>query len=175
MEEKDLNLKFYKDRVLFMEKEFDEVSCNILRKQMLALIADDPNSEITIYISSYGGSVYDFLQLYDIVSMKSRRWKLRTIAIGKAMSAGAYLLLLGDIRLSFEHSRIMLHELAYSTSYNKLHEQENYIEESKKLQKILANIVKRKTNIKNVEVYLKENQHMSPTEAVKLKVIDRII
>ncbi len=165
--------EFLNDRVVFMEEGFNEPNCNVLKRQLLRLYKKDQKKPITMYISSYGGTIDDFLILYGLI--KTLKCKIITIAIGKCMSAGAYLLLLGDERWAYPETRIMLHELGFGSCFNKLHEQQTHIKESEELQKILTGIVKRKTSIKNVETYLKDDQYMSPQEALKLGVINKIV
>ena len=170
-----LMAEFAKERVLFMEGSFDEERCQLLSKQLLYLYSLDNKSDIVIYIDSFGGEVCSFLQIYNIID--SFKCNIHTIVTGKAMSAGAYLLLSGTKgkRFAYEHSQIMLHELAYSERYNKLHEQKIRFDYADKLMKVLYAITKKHTNIKNVEKYLKDDQFISSKEALELGIIDKII
>ena len=160
---------FLKDRVIFMEEEFNEKTCNKLKKQLLYLMTHNEKEPVTIYISSYGGGIHEFLMLYGLLEKK--RFPLTTIALGKAMSAGSYLLLLGDIRLAYPHSRIMFHELAYSNKYSKLHDQKYDYDESERLQKILTDLVKKVTKVKKVEEFLKKDSYVEIDEAKKLDIL----
>ena len=165
--------EFLKDRVVFVEEEFNEKSCNKTKRQLLYLLNKDQNSPITIYISSFGGGVHDFLMLYGI--LKTVKCKITTIALGKCMSAGAYLLLCGDERLAYPNSRIMLHELAYSGSYAKLHDKTNDYKDSVELQKILTDLVSSKTKIDKANEFLKEDRHVSLEDALELGILTKII
>jgi ATP-dependent Clp protease protease subunit len=167
--------EFAKDRTVFMEGSFEEETCQLLTKQLLYLYSQNQKKDIIIYIDSYGGDACSFLQIYNLLD--SFKCKVKTIVSGKAMSAGAYLLLSGTKgeRFAYKNSQIMLHELAYSMRYSKLHDQAKEYEYSVKLMKILYNITKKNTKIKNVENYLKEDQFISTEEALKLGIIDKII
>jgi len=173
----NLDNDFFKDRVLFMHGVFDEVPCQKLMKEFLKLIHEDSKKDIILYIDSYGGSVHSFLQLYNII--KSFKGKVHMIVTGKAMSAGSYLLMSGTkgYRFAFPHSSIMLHELAYGVCYRKLHDQKNNYIECQRLQKLLDGIVVKHTKIKAKDVrdILKEDTYLTPEEALKLGVIDKII
>ena len=160
---------FLKERVLFMEEEFDEDSCNYLKKQLLWLMTHDEKKPVTIYISSYGGDVYDFLQIYGL--LKRKKFHLTTIAVGKCMSAGAYLLMMGDTRRAYPGSRIMFHELT-ANSYGKLNEQEIDVKESKQLMKILYNLCE-EINMEDIEEWLQKDQYLSVKEALKINVLNK--
>lgn len=66
---------------------------------------------ITIYISSYGGQVHNLLAMRDLI--KSSNKPVSTVAIGKAMSAGAFLLAAGTkgYRFACPNADIMVHEV----------------------------------------------------------------
>jgi len=163
---------FLKKRIVFVDGDFDEKLCNKVTKQLLYLATTNSRKPVTMYISSNGGELFEFIKLYDVIS--GSPFKLNTVAVGKAQSAGALLLLVGDKRMSYPNTTIMLHELAYDRGFAKLHDQETFIEGSKKQQKVISDLVKRRTKIKNVEEYLKDENYHTPEEALKLGIIDEI-
>ena len=164
--------KFLENRIVFMQGDFDEKSCNKLARELLYLSVKDEKKDVTIYIDSYGGDAYGLLNILNILD--AAPYKVTTVAMGKAMSAGACLLLYGKPRIAYRNSRIMLHELAYCTDYAKLHDQSTHHKESTELQKIISKVVATRTKIKNVDEFLKENQYMDAATAKKLGVIDSI-
>jgi len=165
--------EFLKDRVIFVEKEFNETTCNVTKRQLLYLLTKDAKAPITIYISSYGGGVNEFLMLYGIIQKAS--CKITTVALGKCMSAGAYLLLCGHERYAYPDTRIMLHELAYTGTYAKLHDKENAHKECITLQKILTDLVSNNTKIKKADEFLKEDKYLSVEDAFKLGVLTKMM
>jgi ATP-dependent protease ClpP protease subunit len=90
--------------------------------------------------------------------------------LGKCMSAGAFLLLLGDVRKAYPGTRIMFHELS-SQSFGKLNEQEINLEESRCLMKTLYSITKI-INVPNVKEWLAKDRYLGVNEAYKLGVIN---
>ena len=60
----------------------------------LAHLAGINNEEIRLVISTYGGSVHEMFALYDMI--KYIKCPVRTIALGKVMSAGVLLLASGE-------------------------------------------------------------------------------
>ena len=87
----------------------DEVA-NVMVSQMLYLASSDPNSDITIYINSPGGSVQSGLAIFD--AMQYVPCDVSTLCFGMAASMGAFLLAAGakGKRRSLPNSRIMIHQ-----------------------------------------------------------------
>ncbi len=167
------NNDFLKDRVVFMEGNFDDENCNKLKKELLHLFSHDSKKPITIYITSFGGYIHNFLSIYGL--LKTAQCKITTIALGQCMSCGAFLLLCGDERLAYPHAQIMLHELSAYQPYSKLHELEIDFKYSKTLQKILNDLVKKTTKIKNVAEFMKEDNFLDLNDALKIGVIHKVI
>ena len=164
---------FLEKRILFMEGDFDEKSCEKLAKEILYLSTHNEKEPVTLFIDSYGGGVYELMRIYSLLTVAP--FKLTTTVVGKAMSAGAYLLLMGDTRIAYPYSTIMLHEIAWGSGYAKLHDHTAHHKESERMQKIIIDIVSENTKIKNASEYLKVDKYLSPQEAKKLGVIDKIL
>ena len=73
MKSEDIKTEMMKDRVVFLEGNFEEENCSVLCRELLYLIQKDNKTDITIYIDSYGGGVYEFLKIYNINLLKSRK------------------------------------------------------------------------------------------------------
>ncbi len=164
-----LENELLKQRVLFIEGDFDEDSINILKRELMYCMTHKPKTPVTLYISSYGGDPYDLLSIYGLLELK--QFELTTIAMGKCMSAGADLLMLGDKRIGLPGAKIMMHEIAWESSYAKLHDQEIEIKESRKLQEFFDNIIKEKTKIKNISEFMKIDHYLDIDEAYKLGIL----
>jgi ATP-dependent Clp protease protease subunit len=82
-----------------------------LRTQLLALAAEDPASDVTIWIHSPGGSVPSMLAIRDV--MRLVPCDVRTLALGLACSAGQFLLSAGaqGKRFAMPHARILMHQV----------------------------------------------------------------
>ncbi|WP_235611186.1 ClpP family protease [Campylobacter sputorum] len=68
----------------------------------------DAKSEINIYISGPGGSIYDGLGLIDV--MRTIAAPINTICVGLSASMSAMIFLNGDRRYMMPNSRLMLHQ-----------------------------------------------------------------
>jgi ATP-dependent Clp protease protease subunit len=74
--------------------DIDHESIGAAIKGMYLMETADSTKPIELFISSYGGTVYDALALYDI--MQTLRCPIHTFAYGKCMSAAPLLLAAGE-------------------------------------------------------------------------------
>jgi len=117
LEERQLNVtqmdvfsRLMMDRIIFLGMQVDAYTANTLQAQLLYLDSVDPGKDISIYINSPGGSVYDGLGIYDTMQFISS--DVATICTGMAASMAAVLLVSGKEgkRSALTHSRVMIHQ-----------------------------------------------------------------
>jgi len=106
----DIYSRLLNDRIVFLSGEVNDVSANIIVAQLIYLEAQDPDKDISLYISSPGGSVTAGLAIYD--TMNYIRCDVSTLCIGMAASMGALLLAAGTKgkRFALPNSEIMIHQ-----------------------------------------------------------------
>ncbi len=106
----DLNQRLLRERIVFLGSQVDQNTANRICAELLLLEAEDRDKDISLYINSPGGSVYDGLAIYD--TMQYVNCDVGTICIGMAASMGQFLLCAGapGKRLSLPHSRILMHQ-----------------------------------------------------------------
>jgi ATP-dependent Clp protease protease subunit len=82
----------------------------MINAQLLYLESVDPKADISIYINSPGGSVYDGLSIYDTMQIITP--KIKTVNMGLAASMGSIILCGGTkgMRYGLKHSRVMIHQ-----------------------------------------------------------------
>ncbi|MET8683838.1 ATP-dependent Clp protease proteolytic subunit [Streptomyces sp. NPDC004732] len=97
-------------RIVFLGTQVDEVSANRVCAQMLLLSAEDPKTDISLYINSPGGSVTAGLAVYDTMRLIPN--DVATLAMGFAASMGQFLLSVGTHgkRFALPNARIMMHQ-----------------------------------------------------------------
>jgi ATP-dependent Clp protease protease subunit len=102
--------RLLKERIIFLGSEVNTQVANRICAQLLLLSAEDPDRDITLYINSPGGSVYDGMAIYDTMQYVSN--DVSTIALGMAASMGQMLLCAGapGKRFALKHARIMMHQ-----------------------------------------------------------------
>jgi ATP-dependent Clp protease protease subunit len=167
----DVYSKLAQDRIIFIEKDIDDDLANGVASQLMYLDSLN-NNEITIYINSYGGSVYDGFAIIDV--MRRIKSPVKTICIGKAMSMAALILVCGDTRQATDLATIMLHQPSGGFRGTTT-DMEINVKEVVRLKKIFHNILKKKTSIKDPEKEVERDYYLDADEAKKLNIIDEII
>jgi ATP-dependent Clp protease protease subunit len=172
----DIYSRLLKDRIIFLGSEIDEQTSNILVAQLLFLDSQDSTKDISIYINSLGGSVYDAFAIYD--TMKYIKSDVQTIVVGMAASAAAFLLSSGTKgkRFALPNSKIMIHQPSSGTR-GKVTDMEIVLEESLKLKKQLEQIIADNTGQKVTKVHqdMERDYYMTSTEAKDYGLVDNVI
>ena len=98
------------ERVLVLDGALDDDNGTLLTTQLLTLAADDPASDIALWIHSPGGSVPSMLAIRDVMHLIP--CDVSTLALGLACSAGQFLLSSGakGKRFALPHARILMHQ-----------------------------------------------------------------
>ena len=106
----DIYSRLLKDRIVFLGGEIDDDPANLVVAQLLFLEMENPDSDISLYINSPGGSVTAGMAIFD--TMNYIKPDVRTVCIGMAASMGAFLMMAGKKgkRLALPHSTIMIHQ-----------------------------------------------------------------
>ncbi|MBP7781208.1 MAG: ATP-dependent Clp endopeptidase proteolytic subunit ClpP [Paludibacteraceae bacterium] len=117
LEERQLNVtqmdvfsRLMMDRIIFLGTEVDSYAANVIQAQLLYLDSSEPGKDVSIYINSPGGSVYDGLGIYD--TMQYISCDVSTICTGMAASMASVLLVAGTKgkRFALKHSRVLIHQ-----------------------------------------------------------------
>ncbi|MFJ1460623.1 ClpP family protease [Nocardia sp. N2S4-5] len=97
-------------RILVLDGGLDDDNGTLLATQLLTLAAEDPDSGISLWIHSPGGSVPSMLAIRDV--MRLVPCDVSTLALGLACSAGQFLLSAGarGKRFALPHARILMHQ-----------------------------------------------------------------
>ena len=102
--------KLFEDRIVFLGVQVDDASADDVMAQLLVLESQDPDSLITMYINSPGGSFTALTAIYD--TMQYIKPQIQTVCLGQAASAAAVLLAAGSPgkRYITPHTRVLLHQ-----------------------------------------------------------------
>ena len=103
----DIHMSLLADRNIFLYGQIDQEICLTTQKTLLYLDSVD-QSDINIYISGPGGSIYDGFGLIDF--MKTIKSPINTFCVGLAASMSALIFLNGDKRYMLPNSSLMLHQ-----------------------------------------------------------------
>lgn len=82
------------------------ISANHVRREL-----DERTGDIEVHISSYGGSVYEGVEIYNLLrNYSASKGKVTTVNISKCMSIASLLFLAGDVKKAYANSTIMGHK-----------------------------------------------------------------
>jgi ATP-dependent Clp protease protease subunit len=97
-------------RIVVLGEPVDDDSANRIVAQLLVLSADDPHSDICLYVNSPGGSVMAGLAVYDTMQLIPN--DVATVAVGFAASMGQILLCAGapGKRYAMPSAQVVMHE-----------------------------------------------------------------
>lgn len=97
-------------RILLLDAPLDDEIGALLCAQLVLLSADDPTSDISLWINSPGGSVTAMLAIADTMRLLPN--DVSTVVLGMAYSAGQFLLCCGTEgkRYALPHAKVLLHQ-----------------------------------------------------------------
>jgi ATP-dependent Clp protease, protease subunit len=106
----DIYSRLLRERIVFLVGPVNEQSASLIVAQLLFLESENPDKDISFYINSPGGSVYDGLAIYD--TMQFIKPEVSTLCTGFAASMGTFLLSAGQRgkRYALPNARIMIHQ-----------------------------------------------------------------
>lgn len=174
----DIYSRLLLDRIVFLGTEVTDIVANLLVAQMLFLEQSNPEDPIHFYINSPGGSVYAGLGIYDI--MQHISCPVHTYCVGMAASMGSLLLSSGEkgCRHALPHSRIMIHQ-PLGGARGQCTDIQIQANEIKALRDQLNNIYikhcPKKLTRESIEELTDRDNYMSPEEAIKVGLIDKVI
>lgn len=185
-----VNISLPKNRNLYFTTHVDQDSVSKLSQDIISINDHDrylekwykihnlhyKPSPIKIFIDSYGGQVYQILGLIGII--EKSKTSIHTIATGCAMSAGFALLVSGHKRFAYQYATMLYHQVS-DDRWGKLEHMKQGLKETKRLDKLLTNIILSKTKItkkliKEI-IRMKQDWYLTPEQSLNLGIIDKIL
>ena len=172
----DIYSRLLNERIIFLGEDVNEHTANSVVAQLLHLAYVDPQADISLYINSPGGSVYDGMAIYD--TMNFIKPDVATYGIGLQASMGAFLLSSGakGKRFCLPHAKMMIHQPSSGT-HGKVTDMEIDMKETLEVKEMLAKIMAKNTGQKLAKVKsdMERDYWMTPDEAVKSGLIDKVL
>jgi ATP-dependent Clp protease protease subunit len=153
------------------EEVAKETVCLLLEFQR-----QDPMREVTIILDSYGGEVDSMYAITDVMELVIT--PIRTICIGKAMSAAAFIFLSGakGRRFMTRHSRLMFHQMS-SSHWGPVSDILISTNEIRFLQEQMVDDISNRSKLKPdaVRALIDRESYIRPEDAIKMGICDKII
>ncbi len=172
----DLYSRLLVDRIVLINREFDDRLANLVTAQLLFLQSQDPEKPINIYINSPGGVISSGMAIYD--TMQFVKPEISTTVIGQAASMGAVILLAGSKgrRYALPNSRIMIHQPSGGSRGTSV-DIEIQTRETVRVRERLYDLMAEHTGrtAKEIKNACDRDNFMSPEEAKEFGIVDEIV
>ncbi len=171
----DIYSRLLKDRIVFLGGEIDDDTANLVVAQLLFLEMENPDSDISLYINSPGGSVTAGMAIFD--TMNYIKPDVRTVCVGMAASMGAFLMMAGKKgkRLALPNSEIMIHQPlggAQGQATDVAIRAEWLMKTKEKMTRMMSEMTGQ--DIERVKQDVERDYFMSAEEALQYGIIDEI-
>ena len=172
----DIYSRLMKYRIVMLSGVVEENMANIITAQLLFLESQSPDTDITLYINSPGGSVTAGMSIYD--TMNFIKCDVSTVVMGQACSMGSLLASAGTKgkRFILPNSRHMIHQPLGGAS-GQATDVEIQAKELLRWKKVLTEIYVKTTgkDIKILEQDMDRDNFMTAEEAVAYGLADKIV
>lgn len=172
----DIYSRLLNERIIFLGEDVNEHTANLVVAQLLHLAYEDPKKDISLYINSPGGSVYDGLAIVD--TMNFIKPDVQTIGIGMQASMGAVLLAAGakGKRFMLPNSRVMIHQ-PHGGTQGVMTDMEISLKEGIRTKELLIDLMTKYTGQKRDKVRndMERDLWMTAVEAENYGIVDGVI
>jgi ATP-dependent Clp protease protease subunit len=172
----DIPSKLLDNRVILLYGPIDDNMAASISSQLLFLAQEDPESDITMYINSPGGSVTSGFTIYD--TMQFIKPDVKTIGMGMSASMAAFLLCSGakGKRFVLPNSEVMIHQ-PLGGAQGQATDIEIVAKNISRIKKNLYEIMAKNTGKEYQEIYdaCERDNYLSAEEAVEFGLVDRIL
>jgi ATP-dependent Clp protease, protease subunit len=163
-------------RIIVLGTEVDDRVANRLCAQLLLLSAEDPRSDISLYINSPGGSVSAGLAIYDTMRLIPN--DVSTLALGLAGSMAQFLLCTGTAgkRFSLPHAQVLMHQGSAGFGGTAA-DVEIYAAQLQRTSALMTRLISEHTGqpVERVEKDSERDRWFSAEEALEYGIIDHIV
>ena len=171
--------KLFEDRIIFLGVQVDDACADDVMAQLLVLESQDPDSLITMYINSPGGSFTAMTAIYD--TMQYIKPEIQTVCLGQAASAASVLLAAGSPgrRLALPNARVLIHQpaLAGQGGYAQASDIEVQANEIDRMREWMDNTLARhsKRTAEQIHADTQRDKILTAEEAKEYGLIDQVL
>ena len=172
----DIYSRMLKEHIIFLVGPIEENMANLVVAQLLYLESEDPEREISLYISSPGGVVSAALAIYD--TMQFIKPDVSTLCIGQAASAGSLLLCSGAAgkRKCLPHATVMIHQVLGGFQ-GQAADIEIHAKETRRINELVNGIISKHSgrSAKDLQKDMDRDYFMTAEHALEYGIVDEII
>jgi ATP-dependent Clp protease, protease subunit len=169
--------KLFEDRIIYLGTPISDDVANAVIAQLMCLETMNPDSDISIYINSPGGSFTALTAIYD--TMKFIKPDVQTVCIGQAASAAAILLGAGakGKRMALPNSRILIHQPYTEGTFGQTSDIEIQANEILRMRELLERMIADSSgkDMDQVSKDIERDKILTAEQAVEYGLIDAVI
>ena len=169
--------KLFEERIIYLGTPISDDVANAVIAQLMCLETMNPDTDISIYINSPGGSFTALTAIYD--TMKFIKPDVQTVCLGQAASAAAILLGAGakGKRMALPNSRILIHQPYTEGTYGQASDIEIQANEILRMRELLEKMISEHTGKAQEEVSrdIERDKILTAQQAVDYGLIDAVI
>lgn len=173
----DVFSRLLSERIIFLGTEIDDGVANVVIAQLLYLESSAPETEISIYINSPGGSFTSLMAIYD--TMTYVQAPISTLCVGQAASTAAVLLAGGDPgrRLVLEHARVLLGQPASGGNRGSISDLALQAKEMVRIRAQVEEVLSRHTHhdVETLRADMDRDKVFTAEEAVAYGLADEVV
>jgi len=172
----DIYSLLLKERIIFLGMPINDQVANLIIAQLLYLVREDSEKDISLYIHCPGGIISAGLAIYD--TMQLIKCDVSTICVGLAASMGTLLLCAGakGKRYALPNSTIHLHQ-AVGGAQGQAADIEIAAREIMRMQETIRNIIVKHTGqpMEKIAHDTDRDFYLNPKQAMEYGIIDEIL
>jgi ATP-dependent Clp protease protease subunit len=169
--------KLFEERIIYLGTPISDDVANAVIAQLMCLETMNPDTDISNYINSPGGSFTALTAIYD--TMRFIKPDVQTVCLGQAASAAAILLGAGakGKRMALPNSRILIHQPYTEGTYGQSSDIEIQANEILRMRELLESMIAEHSGktIDEVSLDIERDKILTAEAAVDYGLIDAIL
>ena len=169
--------KLFEERIIYLGTPISDDVANAVIAQLMCLETMNPDTDISIYINSPGGSFTALTAIYD--TMRFIKPDVQTVCLGQAASAAAILLGAGakGKRMALPNSRILIHQPYTEGTFGQTSDIKIQAQQSLHIKKVLLDLIAEHTGqtVEQVVADADRDRWFTADQAVDYGLVDQVI
>jgi ATP-dependent Clp protease, protease subunit len=165
------------ERMILLSEDITKDTASSISALLLYYDQENEVDDISIYINTNGGDSGALTNIYDVMQLINA--PIKTICVGKAYSAGAFILAAGTKgkRYMSKHASCMIHGMQCNVIGDNLHKSELYVQFLKDNNNAIMQILAKHTgkSLDTIVADCKQDKFMDSLETRAYGIVDHII